>query len=169
MMYNSFGMKNINQNRTPPSNTNQQHLPDAPPVGTDYRIARALRAANLDYDLLQDGTYIVQADSANGRECAIYVSSKTYWLGSLEVRLLVTRAGEWQKPLPIALAEALLEANAQSVTDKWELINAGDSWIIVLSRFLRVDADTAEFVAAIQSLADSSDLPPDWEDEMNCH
>lgn len=164
-----LSMESKNQKRTPSTNTHQQHLPDAPPIGTDYRVARALRAANLDYDLLQDGTYIVQADLANEKECAIYASSKTYWIGSIEVRLLVARAGEWRKPLPIALAEALLEANAQSVTDKWELINAGDSWIIVLSRFLRVDADTAEFVAAIQSLADSSDLPPDWDEAMDCH
>lgn len=155
-------MKSKRNNRTSSTHTHYQHLPDAPPIGTDYRVAQKLRSASLDYDLLPDGTYIVQAALAKGSECAIYVSSKTYWLGSLEVRLLVTRAGEWQKPLPIALAETLLEANATSVTDKWELMNAGESWVVLLSRFLRVDADTAEFVTALQSLADSSDLPPAW-------
>lgn len=133
-------------------------MPDAAPSGTDLRVARLLRSARVDYDLLPDGTYLVHAEFPSGGHCAVYVNSKTHWLGRQELRVLVTCVSNHPKPLPSRLAESLLTANALSTFEKWELLDAGDSWAVLLSKWVPADADVSEFLTAAHTLAEAADL-----------
>lgn len=133
-------------------------MPDAAPSGTDLRVARLLRSAKVGYDLLPDGTYLVHAELPSGGHRTLYVNSKTHWLGRQELRVLVTCASNRPKPLPSGLAESLLTANALSTFEKWELLDAGDSWAVLLSKWVPADADVSEFLTAAHTLAEAADL-----------
>lgn len=133
-------------------------MPDAAPNGTDLRVARTLRSAGVDYELLPDGTYLVHAAVPSGENRPVFVNSRTHWLGRLEFRLLVTCATNHPKPLPPWLAESLLAANALSTFEKWELLDAGESWAVLLTKWVPADAGAVEFLTAANSLAEAADL-----------
>lgn len=140
------------------ANNNFDHVPDAAPSGTDLRVSHLLRDAKVPYDLLPDGTYVLRPELDSGRDCMVYVNSKTHWLGGMELRHLVTCALSHPKPLPSTLAETLLCANALMAFEKWELFDAGDAWAVFLSGWVSVDAAETELLSAVHSLAGAADL-----------
>ena len=123
----------------------------------DPRAERALKKADLAYEIDGDNDFSLLWETTDNRTHVVFVLSRTYRLGGLEVRKVMALAGRVQDDAT-ELHQRLLQENANRKLGAWEIQTGPDGDMSY--RFMAtipVDVKPKDLRAITSIVADTAD------------
>lgn len=128
-----------------------------PAKPVDARIEKALKQAQISYELQKDGGYKVTLNTPGSRHQNAFITSSLGKLLDGESRVIFSYAAISDHPPSPETANLLLERNIKE-PGAWAILKLPDGKFgIVYLIYLRADADTVTLVAALQIVTEAAD------------
>ena len=122
----------------------------------DERVTTALAAAKISYSI-DGGDFRLDYTVDATRSQRVWVASKTFRVGSLELRDVWSVAARGKGTPPADLALRLLSENVRMVLGAWQVNQGEDEYLIVFSSPLNADADPDALREVVEAVTFSAD------------
>ena len=132
-------------------------IPDAPPEGFDPRVARVLSDAQLQYELLENGDFVVPVSLSGGRRHIVVVHSRPDVVGTREIRHLFSCGAVVSGNLRKDTANRLLRDNAEYHLAAWQVVKRERKTMVIFSACVPADAPAADLLGTILDVAQIAD------------
>jgi hypothetical protein len=127
------------------------------PAG-DPRIAKALDALEILYEVDSDADFkILYEWEDDGRSQIAFLNSATETLDDLELREVWSVGYISDKPLPVEIANRLLEDSYDKKLGAWQVLKSEDQHIAVYAVKLDANADPQFLMLALEAALTSAD------------
>ena len=122
----------------------------------DERVTKALAAAKIGYSI-DKGDFRLDYKVDATRSQRVWVASKTFRVGSLELRDVWSVAARGKGKPPADLALRLLSENVRMVLGAWQVNQGEDEYLIVFAAPLNADADPNTLQEVVEAVTFSTD------------
>ena len=129
----------------------------APAPTADARVERLLKEVAAEYTVDEDGDFRLVYDIGGGRSQLVWIPSGTSSFGALEIRQVWSIAHRSQGPLPVDLANRLLDRNGAVILGAWLTEPAGDELGVIFAVQVAAEADALSLRSAIHAVATTAD------------
>ena len=134
-----------------------QDAPPAPAPTADARVERLLKEVAAEYTVDEDGDFRLVYDIGGGRSQLVWIPSGTSDFGALEIRQIWSIAHRSQGPLPVDLANRLLDRNGAVILGAWLTEPAGDELGVIFAVQVAAETDALSLRSAIHAVATTAD------------
>ena len=129
----------------------------APAPTVDARVERLLKEVAAEYTVDEDGDFRLVYDIGGGRSQLVWIPSGTSKFGALEIRQVWSIAHRSQGPLPVDLANRLLDRNGAVILGAWLTEPAGDELGVIFAVQVAAESDALSLRSAIHAVATTAD------------
>ena len=129
----------------------------APAAAADVRVERLLKEVAAEYTVDEDGDFRLVYDIGGGRSQLVWIPSGTSDFGALEIRQVWSIAHRSQGPLPVDLANRLLDRNGAVILGAWLTEPAGDELGVIFAVQVAAETDALSLRSAIHAVATTAD------------
>ena len=129
----------------------------APAPTADARVERLLKEVAAEYTVDEDGDFRLVYDIGGGRSQLVWIPSGTSNFGALEIRQVWSIAHRSQGPLPVDLANRLLDRNGAVILGAWLTEPAGDELGVIFAVQVAAETDALSLRSAIHAVATTAD------------
>lgn len=129
----------------------------APATVADARVERLLEEATAEYSVDADGDFRLVYDVGEGRRQVVWIPSGTSDFGALEIRQIWSIAHRSKGPLPVELANRLLDRNGAVILGAWLTEPAGDEVGVIFAVQVAAETDALSLRSAIHAVATTAD------------
>ncbi len=128
-------------------------------VGKDWdlRVASALEAHDVKYQVDEDGCFFVAWEFENGRSHTCLISSRTEEFGGVEFRVVQAPCCQLKQPPDANVANRLLLANNVMHLGAWFMAVIGASYAIGLKIYIAADCPAEELVSVAFAVCKQAD------------
>ena len=124
----------------------------------DLRVEGALQKLNLAYRIDDDGDFILDWKLSEGRTQRVYVGSRTFQLGPMEIREVWSIVGYFPYVPPEKLSRTLLEKNSQFKIGSFCYQKRSDgSYLVIFSARVPAEHPSHDLGAVIFAVAQTAD------------
>jgi hypothetical protein len=123
----------------------------------DARVERLLREIAAEYTVDEDGDFRLVYDIGGGRSQLVWIPSGTSDFGALEIRQVWSIAHRSQGPLPVELANRLLDRNGAVILGAWLTEPAGEEFGVIFAVQVAAETDALSLRSAIHAVATTAD------------
>ncbi len=124
----------------------------------DLRVEGALQKLNLVYHIDEDGDFVLDWELEDGRTQRVYVGSRTFDLGPMEIREVWSIVGYFPFVPAEKVSRTLLEKNAQLKIGSFCYQKRSDgSYVVVFSARVPAEHPSHELGAVIFAVAQTAD------------
>lgn len=123
----------------------------------DVRVERLLEEVAAEYSVDEDGDFRLVYDIGGGRSQLVWIPSGTSDFGALEIRQVWSIAHRSQGPLPVELANRLLDRNGAVILGAWLTEPAGDELGVIFAVQVAAETDALSLRSAIHAVATTAD------------
>jgi hypothetical protein len=129
----------------------------APAPTADARVERLLKEVAAEYTVDEDGDFRLVYDIGGGRSQLVWIPSGTSNFGPLEIRQVWSIAHRSRGPLPVDLANRLLDRNGAVILGAWLTEPAGDELGVIFAVQVAAETDALSLRSAIHAVATTAD------------
>jgi hypothetical protein len=127
-------------------------------TSADPRVRTALESLGLNYEVDENGNYVVtlRSPTGNRRQVAV-IASETTRLGPLEIREVLSPAYVTDGTLPSDVANTLLADSGSAQLGAWQTYNDGKQSMAIFTARIDANSNAGALEAALYAVLDTAD------------
>ena len=123
----------------------------------DQRVETLLEAAQLKYQIDEDGDFALAFKFEDGRTQIAWILSNTTYLGPIEIREVWSIGYRSKEPISPEIATRLLEQNGRVKLGAWHIRKMGSDYVAVFAAQVAADTDQTTLRWALHAVTTTAD------------
>ncbi len=126
-------------------------------VPPDKKVKKNLDKLGLVYEVDADNDFKMVMSDAGGRSQLVFVSSRTFELGGMEIREVFSPGAKVGAEVSVEWAEEVLTRNYDTILGSWSIQTLGEQRILLFSAKVPADLRRRDLSVVINTVASQAD------------